>query len=298
VISGRRSSRRRFVVGVDGSDDARRALRWAIDEAEAADADLDVVHAWDLPVSIVPLPINPAYARHVDVLKRAASAIVDTDLAAVVAGRPDAVHIEKIVVRGSPAGALIETAKGADLLVVGSRGHGGFIGLLLGSVSSQCVHHAPCPVAVIRGDVEPSFSDRAVVGTDGSDCSYAALIWALERASRRGSALTVLAAWSWLDQPGRFDPGYGVADVRTAIEALVARARVELDDGGRDVHVMIQAVNDHPAPALIDASREAGLLVVGSRGLGGFRQLSLGSVSSHCIHHAHCPVVVVRGDRC
>jgi nucleotide-binding universal stress UspA family protein len=110
--------------------------------------------------------------------------------------------------------------------------------------------------------------------------------------------LTVLAAWTWLDQPGRFDPGYGAVDVRTAIEALVAKARVEFDGGGREVDVMIQAVNDHPAPALIDASKEAGLLVVGSRGLGGFQQLSLGSVSSHCIHHAHCPVVVVRGDRC
>jgi nucleotide-binding universal stress UspA family protein len=298
VTSGRESSTPRFVAGVDDSDGSRRALRWAIDAARAAHGDLDVVHAWDLPVTVVPLPSSPAYARHVDVVGRAAAAIVDTEVAAAIGGRPDAVRIAKIVVRGSPAGALIETAKGADLLVVGSRGHGGFVGLLLGSVSSQCVHHAPCPVAVIRGDIEPASSDRVVVGADGSDCSYAALVWALEWASRRGSALTVLAAWSWLDQHGTFDLGYGVADVRTTIEALVAKARVGVDGGGRNVDVMIQAVNDHPAPALIDASKQAALLVVGSRGLGGFQQLSLGSVSGHCIHHAHCPVVVVRGDRC
>ena len=140
---------RRIVVGLDGSDN-RAALpgrsprrRW--------DAELDVVHAWDLPFAIIPPPINLAYQADVEALERAAGALLDAEVEAVpVHAGPTPRQIEKIVVRDTATRALLETAKGADLLVVGSRGRGGFGGLLLGSVSNQCVHHAPCPVTVVR----------------------------------------------------------------------------------------------------------------------------------------------------
>ena len=206
-------------------------------------------------------------------------------------------RLDKIVVADSPARALLDTAKRADLLVVGTRGHGGFTGLLLGSVSSQCVHHASCPVAVIRGHVnESSESPRRpdiVVGVDGSDCGHAALSWAIAEAARRTAPLVALAAWSWLDQPGEFEPDFGAADIKSIADAAVERARDEVADGV-NVEIEIRLVNDRPAHALIEASTEAGTLVVGSRGLGGFRGLLLGSVSNKCAHHAHCPVVVVR----
>jgi nucleotide-binding universal stress UspA family protein len=290
------SAARRFVVGIDGSDESRSALRWAVNEAALWDAELDVVHAWDLPFVIVPPPISVSYQRDVETLAEAAKSLLDTEVAAAI-DRSSTVtqRLEKIVVADSAARALLDTAKGADLLAVGTRGRGGFTGLLLGSVSNQCVHHASCPVAVVRGHVNESLESprrRIVVGVDGSECGHAALSWAIADAARRGAPLVALAAWSWLDQPGEFEPDLGAADIKSMADAAVARARDEVADGA-NVDIEIRLVNDRPAHALIDASADAGTLVVGSRGLGGFRGLLLGSVSTKCAHHAHCPVVVV-----
>lgn len=134
----------RIVVGVDGSKEARNALVWAVEEARLRGATLDVVHAysspwgyWDAPVPLVPLPEVDDFQRK----------LLDEEVAAVNTNND--VLIESVLLNDLPARALIERGKGADLLVVGSRGKGGFAGLLLGSVSQQVVHHAPCPVVVI-----------------------------------------------------------------------------------------------------------------------------------------------------
>ena len=285
---------KRIVVGLDGSDESRSALRWAVAEAAIWDAELDVVHAWDFPFVIVPPPMNLTYPADIEALERSAGALLDAEVEAVrVHTGPSPRQVEKIIVRDTATRALLETAKGADLLVVGSRGHGGFTGLLLGSVSNQCVHHAPCPVTVVRESVDSSTHTRIVVGVDGSACGHEALTWAIAEAAARQQPLVALAAWSWLDQPGKFDPDYGEKDVTAMAEAAVDRALGEVR-GGSDVDIEIRPVNDLPARALIEASSEASLLVVGSRGLGGFRGLLLGSVSNNAVHHAHCPVVVVR----
>ena len=285
---------KRIVVGLDGSDESRSALRWAVAETAIWDAELDVVHAWDFPFVIVPPPINLTYPADIDALERSAGALLDAEVEAVrVHTGPSPRRVEKIIVRDTATRALLETAKGADLLVVGSRGHGGFTGLLLGSVSNQCVHHAPCPVTVVRESVDSSTHTRIVVGVDGSACGHEALTWAIAEAAARQQPLVALAAWSWLDQPGKFDPDYSEKDVTAMAEAAVDRALGEVR-GGSDVDIEIRPVNDLPAHALIEASSEASLLVVGSRGLGGFRGLLLGSVSNNAVHHAHCPVVVVR----
>jgi nucleotide-binding universal stress UspA family protein len=285
---------KRIIVGVDGSDGSRSALHWAFAEAAVWDAELDVVHAWDLPFATVPPLTNLAYHADVAAVERAAAALLDIEVATVPV-RPGASpqRVEKVTVRDSATSALLQTSKGADLLVVGSRGRGGFADLLLGSVGNHCVHHASCPVAVVRESLESSRRSRIVVGIDGSPCSNEALRWAIAEAARRQQPLVAVAAWSWLDQTGEFDPDYGADDVTATTEATVARAR--RDSGvNTDVDIEIRPVNDHPAPALIEASSEANLLVVGSRGLGGFRELMVGSVSNSCVHHAHCPVVVVR----
>lgn len=137
----------RIVVGVDGSPGGRAALRWALAEAERRCATVDAVHAWGPAVYVA----APTVAMIPDRSELAAAAKQLLDR--VVSGEAAAhrhVLVNQIVAEGAAARTLLDAAAGADLLVVGSRGRGGFAGLLLGSVSQQCVHHAPCPVVVVR----------------------------------------------------------------------------------------------------------------------------------------------------
>jgi nucleotide-binding universal stress UspA family protein len=136
-----------IVVGIDGSESSRDALHWALGEARLRGAPLRVVHAWDPTPEF--LPEAPLLAADYETLRRSASEYVDT-LVAETIGAPDDVDVTAVAARGPAARALVEAATGAGLLVVGSRGHGGFAGLLLGSVSQQCVQHAPCPVVIVR----------------------------------------------------------------------------------------------------------------------------------------------------
>ena len=141
----RQRERERVVVGVDGSESSLRALRWAADEARRRGATLDVVHAWHLPYA-AGYPYLAAYGD-LGVFEEEGRAILDRALTET--NLKDAEGVEPIFVHGGPARVLLDTAKGADLLVVGSRGLGGFAGLLLGSVSHQVALHAPCPAVII-----------------------------------------------------------------------------------------------------------------------------------------------------
>lgn len=136
----------KIIVGVDGSDGSLLALRWAVEEARLRSDELVAVHAWWYPV--VTDVLGTVTPPPVDELREAAVKALD-EAVDEAAGSAD-VHIERRVVEGRPARVLMEAAEGTDLLVVGSRGLGGFTELLLGSVSHQCVHHAPCPVVVVR----------------------------------------------------------------------------------------------------------------------------------------------------
>lgn len=137
----------RIVVGVDGSEGSAVALRWAIDDAHRRHATVDAVHAWLYPYmgDVAGMAVS---VLGEDEMQQSARAVLDGAIAAV-GPTGDDVTINPVLVHGSAATALLQTATGAELLVVGSRGHGGFMGLLLGSVSQQCVHHAPCPVVVV-----------------------------------------------------------------------------------------------------------------------------------------------------
>jgi nucleotide-binding universal stress UspA family protein len=135
----------RIVVGVDGSRTAQRALRWALDEARLRHAAVDVVHAWHLPYQ-AGYPIGVLEPPPGD-LEADARALLDGAVNGT--DRQGLEGVEPILVCGNAARALLDTAKNADLIVVGSRGRGGFAGLLLGSVSQKVVHHAPCPVVII-----------------------------------------------------------------------------------------------------------------------------------------------------
>lgn len=142
---------RRVVVGVDGSETSRHALRWAAAEAEARDAELHVVHAWDVGSVGAGVGLTPgrrattAPESQREVAEKLLADVVSEELGATPPGK-----IRNSLGRGGAAGVLLEAAKGASLLVVGSRGLGGFAGLLLGSVSTKMANHAPCPVVIVR----------------------------------------------------------------------------------------------------------------------------------------------------
>lgn len=142
----------RIVVGVDGSSASQQALRWAVRQAGLTGASVDAVIAWDSPIATGGYGWAPAgLTDDVDYAEIAATMLADA--VSSTADAQSGVSVRQLVVADNPAQALLDAAAGADLLVVGSRGHGGFTSALLGSVSLHCVHHAPCPVVVIRGHV-------------------------------------------------------------------------------------------------------------------------------------------------
>lgn len=137
----------RIVVGIDGSENAKAALRWALDVARRQGASVRAVEVWQYPyIAVAPSPIGTAVPP-ADLMQQSTEAALGDIVADVVT--PDDVAVEQVVREGAPARVLLDEAKDADLLVVGARGHGGFAGLLLGSVATQLVHHARRPVAVI-----------------------------------------------------------------------------------------------------------------------------------------------------
>ena len=144
-----------IVVGVDGSEPSRAALDWALGEARLGSAKLVAVHAWAFFPSVSSDPFPGAYG-HVSVateeayeaLRLEAERLLESEIS-VASQAHEGVEVELRAVEGRPAVVLLEAARDADLLVLGTRGHGGFVGLLLGSVSQQCAHHTPCPLVIV-----------------------------------------------------------------------------------------------------------------------------------------------------
>jgi nucleotide-binding universal stress UspA family protein len=206
------------------------------------------------------------------------------------------VAVSTEVLYGHPAQKLVHTAGIDGLLVVGSRGLGAIRGTLVGSVGLSCAQYADGCVAVIRGRPPADHPGPVLVGVDGSTESLAALRFAAEAAAVSGSALHVLHAWVapyWAT--AMWSPPIHDIDESRAVAAATLRNSVSAALGDAPGPRVEQSVLEGPAgPALVEAAREADLLVVGSRGRGGWKALLLGSVSMHCITHAPGPVVVVR----
>jgi nucleotide-binding universal stress UspA family protein len=282
----------RILVGVDGSPPSQYALLWAAAEARRRGSDLDVLHAWTSPIELYPSNLYRDPASSHDF----ADAILETAAKSVANRDGPPVEIHPLLVEGAAAVSLVEAAVDVELLVVGSRGRGGFTGLLLGSVSRECVHRAPCPVAVVRGPWAGDEHGRIVVGVDGSEPSYAALRWAIAEAGVRGSRLYVVNAYvsPLADSTWTPDEEEEVLEKasRVLLDEMVSPALAAAD--ARPLSVETIATGDRPASGLLAVAHGADLLVVGSRGRGGFRGLLLGSVSEQCLHHATCPVVVVQ----
>jgi nucleotide-binding universal stress UspA family protein len=287
-----------IVVGVDGSEAGQAALRWAIEEGALRGAVVRPIHAWMVPVMASPVGVLPVSVDHDEIQASAAERLREwVEEARAVVPHKD-VAVEAATMEGTSAAALLEASRGADLLVLGGRRHGALAGLLLGSVSYQCTHHATCPVALVPSDPErlPWAGRPVVVGLDGSDAATSALAWAAEEAGRREVPLHVIHAW---DAPYLSPPGSIVALNREAIEKDSRHLLDSVVDGvvarasRKPPSVEKISVPDSPGPALVGAGEGASLLVLGTRGRGGFAGLLLGSVSQHVIHHAPGPVVVI-----
>ncbi|HEY8546569.1 MAG TPA: universal stress protein [Acidimicrobiales bacterium] len=274
-----------IVVGMDASDGAAAALRWAVEEG--------ALHGWSVRAVMVWSRFDQ---HHLDdafdpVYDQAAADKVLHDAVVAAIGEEKAAEVEQVAVDGYPTKALIEEADDARLLVVGARGGGPLTALLIGSVSDQVLHHATSPVAVVRERPGGERHGRIVVGVDGSERAQGAVQWAIAEARLRGATLEVVHAWQLPVATGLYA---GTPIYPSGAEEL---ARQVLDEAIEQEDTDGVAVERHlacaPASrALLVAAERADLVVVGSRGLGGFKGLLLGSVSRQLAHHATCPVVV------
>jgi nucleotide-binding universal stress UspA family protein len=217
--------------------------------------------------------------------------------AVAAAGVVPGLAVEQEVVTGFPVPVLSAEATRARLVVLGDRGLGGFTGLLVGSVAVALSAHAPCPVVVVRGPTPgapPPLEGPVVVGIDGSPTSEAALAFAFEAADLRGVPL--LAVHTWTDY--QIESTMVAVLEGDAIDAdehrLLAERLAGWGEKYPDVRVQRLVTRYRPARTLLEQSAHAQLVVVGSRGRGGFAGMLLGSVSHAMLHHAGCPVAVVR----
>lgn len=282
-----------IVVGVDESQGAAHALRWAVREGELRGWTVTAVLAWGL--------LDQHYAPGVDRFDPAYGGDdAHEALAKIVrraVGGDAAAGVERRVVCDLPARALLDASDGGELLVVGARGLGGFRGLLLGSVSQHCLQHARTPVAVVREQVPIASTkpERIVVAVDGSDSSHRALQWALEEARVREAGLDLVNAWS-----APFIGSYFYVPVASDLELCEKTSRQILEEamsaagtGAAGVPVEPISAEGAPAAVILDVAQGADLIVMGSRGRSALKGMLLGSVTNQVAHHALCPVVVV-----
>jgi len=284
---------RAIVVGVDGSANSDAAVDWAITEASGRRLPLHLFSA-----GIRQIPGGDAIYNDSEldaaVTRRALAAADERLAAASVRARehsPDLdITTESVVDRA--AGGLVDLSSRADTIVLGRSGHGRMVGALLGSVALQVVTHAHCPVVVVHeSNGDPSKARGVVVGVDGSAVSELALGYAFEQASWRGAHLDVVHAW-WTTVPSGLTQGVR-ADQVTRHQLTLSEALVGWSEKFPDVEVRESLPMGPIVLTLTAAAENAELLVVGSRGRGGFRSLLLGSVSQGVLQHAACAVAVV-----
>jgi nucleotide-binding universal stress UspA family protein len=282
----------RVVVGFDGSDSSTRAAEWAANEARTRGRGLTLVHALLPPVTTGGLGIGlPPSLDLIEQLERHARERLDEFAASL-----DGLDVRTAVSIGSPSAVLLEASETADLVVVGSRGRGGFAGLLLGSVGGQVAAHASCPVAVIR-QLAPDSGRTVVVGIDGSPAAEAALAFAFDEASHHGWSVTAVHAWDVPAYDLLIVPNGPVpvplADVADDEVRLTAEVLAGFRDDYPDVDVEERLVRSPAVQALVEASARAAMVVVGTHGHGPAVGALLGSVSHGLLHKATVPVVVV-----
>jgi nucleotide-binding universal stress UspA family protein len=299
-------------VGVDGSDHGQCALVWAAREAERRRRPLHIVTAYSVPI-FAASGLDGGYATVDDsVIREGAEAIIQQAVDKVSGYNID---VDASVENGDASGVLLEMSETAELLVFGTRGRGGFVGRLLGSVSSALPAHAKCPTVTVPlvcsdrlGETTDDKRIRAeqaqeghkrvdnvvVVGVDGSEQARVAVLEAADQAERLGATLRIVCAvpqfsgsLAWvpapMDRQALFD------DIREQLEA----GKAWLKSHYPNLSVESEVKDGSAVDVLVDASRHAELVVVGTRGRGGFTGMLLGSTSGGVLAHTKGPVMVV-----
>jgi nucleotide-binding universal stress UspA family protein len=285
---------RDVLVAVDGSDAAGAAASFAIWLAGTAGADVTLVHVCpDLGGAEHAAPrADPAAFRAAAEHRLQETARWQRRLQNLAGYAVAGAHVQTRVVRGRVSAAVLEAGDelDADVIFIGSRGRGADRSQLLGSVSSQVLHHARRSVMVFpaQGGSSPANTAGVVVGVDGSPSSAAAVAAGSELAAALGAKLVLLSAYDTYALTPELEHWLR-ADAVATLDA--ARARVTAD-----VEVVEQLREGPPREALLAAAERFGpaVLAVGSRGLGGFEGLLLGSTSRWLLHHAACPILVAR----
>ncbi len=303
---------RGIVVGVDGSDHSHCALAWAAREAERRRRPLHIVTAYSVPI-FAASGLDGGYATVDDSVIRDGAEAVQKQALEKVAGYN--IDVDASVENGDASGVLLEMSETAELLVFGTRGRGGFVGRMLGSVSSALPAHAKCPTVTVplvcAGRLGETTDDKhvlaeqaksgrelignvVVVGVDGSEQARIAVLDAAAQAERLSARLRVVCAvpqysgsLAWVPAPLDRD-------------ALFTEIRAQLDAGAAwlashypDLPMEAQLTDGSPVDVLVEASRNVELLVLGTRGHGGFAGMLLGSTTDGVLHHAKSPVMVV-----
>jgi nucleotide-binding universal stress UspA family protein len=285
------SSKYGILVAVDGSPESDAALRWAAAEAVMRAAPVTLVHV--IAPVVVTWPVGYLQASYDQSQEDNARHVIELALkiARDATGGSD-LNIQTEVRHGGVLTELVHASSGAAMTVVGSRGFGAIAGSVLGSISRGLLHYGHGPVAVIRPEGQVAPSAPVLLGIDGSPASEPATALAFDEASRRGVGLVALHAWS---DVGVFPPQEEAwrEYEKEGLEVLAERL-AGWQEQYPDVTVTRRIVRDRPARRLLDEAAHAQLVVLGSRGRGGFSRMLLGSVSTAVAEASTTPVIVVR----
>lgn len=284
------------VVGVDGSPSALDAVRWAVPEARHRGAGLRLVMAYPgerPPVGARGGGYSPQYG---EVLCAVARRLLAEAVGVAVQVAGDDVPVDHELIVGKPVNVLRTEAERASLLVLGDRGRGALVGLLAGSVAVAVSAHSDCPVVLVRTGKGGPVEDRTrpiVVGIDGSPVSENALAFAFEAASVRGVPLVAVHTYWDLLVDETMAPLLDWTAIAADEGEVLAERLAGWSKKYPDVRVQRRIERDHPAHRLIQESKSAQLVVVGSRGRGAMAGWLLGSVSHAVLHRAHCSIAVI-----
>ncbi|MFC9550507.1 universal stress protein [Rhodococcus sp. NPDC056960] len=289
-----------IVVGVDGSESASAAVAWAARAAAALSLPLHIVTVVHIPSFYYTEPYLAESFK--EELENTATARLGSARVHATQTVDEPLDITTEQFEGKVSQTLIEHSANAHMVVLGSRGHGEFTGLLVGSTTSAVAAHGHCPLVVVRGrtlDGQPPTEGPIVVGVDGSESSEAALEGAFEQAAARGAGLVAVNVWSDVSvQPSLGatpeDPLW--SSIQTGEEVVLSERLAGYQERYPDVSVERVVARDRPVRVLSEFAEKAQLIVVGSRGRGGFKGMLLGSTSNALLHTADCPVMIVRPE--
>lgn len=290
-----------IVVAVDGSAASQTAARWAANTALKRKEPIRLVSTYSMPQFLYAEGWVPPQELYDD-LEAEAMEKIDT-ARKIIAEFDESVEVSYQVEEGNPIDMLLDISQDVTMIVMGSRGLGGFSGMVMGSVSAAVVSHAKCPVIVVREESDVSTATKygpVVVGVDGTGVAEKAIEMAFAEASARKAPLRAVHTWIDMQVQASLAGLNAAQKQREEIEEDQKRLLAERISGYKDKYPDVEVeqiiTRDRPVRALADASEDAQLLVVGSHGRGGFRGMLLGSTSRALLQEAPCPLMVVRPE--